>query len=146
MSKYEELKDYAVKIQHEYQSEFEDLKNELASTSTEDTVRLREIVNQLKYCVDDLGVANRVSRYLVDKEKEIRIKLNGFYDEGNRIVSLVYQNVYKEINNRYRVGKNSKYFKSKKGAINYSISLGEREDWLHYAYTVSCYLYSDKGD
>ena len=134
MSKYEELKDYVVKIQHEYQSEFEDLKNELASTSTEDIGRLREIVKQLNYCIDDLGVANRVSRDLVDKEKEIRIKLNGFYDEGNRLVSLVYQNVYKTLDGRYRIGKMSKYFNSKKEAINYSISLEEREDWLNYAY------------
>ena len=135
MSKYEELKDYAVNIQYVYQHEFEDLKNELASTSTEDIGRLREIVTQLNYCITDLGQANRTSKALVDKEEEVRIKLNGFYAKGDMLVSFVYQNIYKTPDGRYRIGKGSKYFNSKKEAINYSISLGEREDWLHYAYT-----------
>lgn len=116
MSKYEELKDYVDKIQSEYQAEFEDLKNELASTSSEDIERLREIVKQLDYCITDLGQANRTSRALVDNEEEIRIKLNGFYDKGDRFVSLVYENIYKIRNvgsYRYRVGKNSKYFITK---------------------------------
>lgn len=133
MSKYEELKDYVSKIQQEYQSEFEEIKNELVSTSTEDIACLYEIAKRLKYCIDDLGQANRTRRVLVEKEEEIRKKLTGFYDKRDRLVSLIYQNIYKE-NGRYRIGENRKHFNMKKDAIKYSISLGEREDWLNYAY------------
>lgn len=136
MSKYEELKDYVTKIQSEYQSEFEDLKNELIRTSPEDIGRLYEIVKQLNFCLNDLNVANRTSRALVEKEEEVRIKLNGFYDKGDRLMSFVYENVYKAKNaGRYKYHTaNCRYFTTKKEAINYSISLGERENWLDYAY------------
>ena len=67
--------------------------------------------------------------------------LDNFYDDGLTFVSFVYENIHRvpdtPYNTYWSVFKyqvKQRHFKTFKEAKEYSISLGERKDWIEYAY------------
>ena len=134
MDRYEELENEVSRRLLEYRNEFEAIKKEIANTD-DDIDEWRLLSKKLQNCLDNLGYAERRLISLKAKEQEVREMLEGFYDDGYSVHTLVYTPIYKISSyepDKYRV--RNKYFTTLKEAKEYSISLGERKNWLEHAY------------
>ena len=117
MSKYEELKDYVANIKAKYQNKIENT----------DVEQLKEVLSE-----EVLHLKHKEQR-LVKYEKIIKEMLEGFFDDEFILMSFVYENIRRTfLPSGYEV--RERHFTTIEAAINYSISLGERVDWLQYAY------------
>ena len=138
MGKYEELKDYILMIKSDYEKYIKSLQEDISNSTFDNPDNLHDLyenADNLKYYCRELEKINRRRQALVFDEYKIRKMLEGFYPDGAGFKSLIYE----DIKGIYDVG-NFKYYVNGTGfetfekAEKYSMSFGEREDWLDYAY------------
>lgn len=134
MGKYKKLRDETLRRLLEYRQKLELIKKEINETSFIDLNRLYELSEDLSECIYDLSEADMVSRLLIEEDKKIMTMLNGFYDVGLCYKSFLYKPIEKICGKEYKYCVEDKYFRTLQEAKEYSISLGERDDWLDYAY------------
>ena len=138
MDRYENLKNYVSSKVLEYQNKFEIAKKDFELIGyNENTEKWYAIAQRLQECLNIFVYTKKKEIRLNINEQEIREKLEGFHsNDGHIYTSFVYHTIFKDsyicTEPVYRV--RNKYFNTLEEAKEYSMSLGESENWLESAY------------
>ena len=142
---------------------FDELKNCMTKEIEDNINKLKKVVQKLDSDINKTDIIDKILKIGTDikcrdkqlkdvmlNEDSVREMLNGFFDDGRELFSLVYREIwYSDKHNMYKVGnsfKEEKYFRTQEEARDYSISLGIKEDWLseimdkpsYYTYFDNC--------
>lgn len=136
MNKYEELKDYVSSKVLEYQKKFEIAREDFERIGCDETAeKWVKLAQPLQDCLNVLIYEKKKELRLKIYEQKFRAMLEDFYDNGYIFASYVYHAIFKVPNGSLPYKVEDKYFKTLEEAKKYSISLGEDDNWLKYAYS-----------
>lgn len=137
MDRFEQLKDYILMKELDCGKCIEGLQKDISNATfdtPDDLNELYEKADNLKYYCKELEKINRKLQILIFDEYKIRQSLKEFYPDGVGFQSFIYEDIRGNVDDfKYYV--NGIGFETYGEAEKYSMSLGEREDWLEYAYS-----------
>ena len=137
MDKYEELKDYILMRKSDCETNIKSIQEAVAQATCDNTKRidylylLAEILRDL--CRRLKSIECRYTTCMLEEDR-IRKMLDGFCEEGHSLNSFIYAPVDLRPGEDYPAKVGYKFFDTIEAAKEYSITLGEREDWIRHAY------------
>ena len=137
MEKYEELTDYILNRKSDCEKNIKSLQEAIAKATFDNKEKidyLYELADTLAcYCRRLTLIESKYKKFML-KEEIIRKMLDGFCEEGHSLNSFIYAPVDLRPGEDYPAKVGYKFFDTIEEAKEYSISLGEREDWKCHAY------------
>ena len=129
------LKNENTKRLKDWKNKLENVREDFAYINSKESLeKWYNLSDRLQECLSGLAVEGRIKKRLAKDEKIIREMLDGFYDDGCMLDSFIYAPIDLRPDEDYPAEVGYKYFETIEAAKEYSISLGEREDWIRHAY------------
>ena len=137
MGKYEELKDYILMRKSDCETNIKSFQ-EAITNATFDNQEKRDHLYLLAESLRDLCrgltlIESKYKKFMLEEDR-IRKMLNGFCEEWHSLNSFIYAPIDLRPDEDYPAKVGYKFFETIEAAKTYSISLGEREDWIRHAY------------
>ena len=137
MDKYEELKDYILMRKTDCEKNIKSIQEAI----TKATFDNREKIDYLYLLAESLRelcrrltlIEGKYKKFMLEEDR-IRKMLDGFCEEYHSLNSFIYAPIELRPGEDYPAKIGYKFFDTIEEAKEYSISLGEREDWLYHAY------------
>ena len=137
MEKYKQLKDYILTRKSDCEKIIKSIQEAVAKATFDNRERIDYLcllADSLKeYCRRLKSIECKYTTFMLEEDK-LKKMLDGFYDDGCMLNSFIYAPIGLRPDEDYPAQVGYKFFETIEAAKEYSISLGEREDWIESAY------------